>query len=115
MALARPVGAVYHPTHEGTHPPMPDPTLPPDSDIPAIIRKDQWEEASKNAGPVLFYSGRSDKELAEEIRQKVIEKIQPLLEEMSAAKRHGFDVMLGIQTDAQGKSFLQNLKVVKEF
>ena len=79
--------------------------------VPAILR----QGPKGNIQSLQVVPGLSDKELAEEIREKVLGKIQPLLDEMSLAKKQGFDVLLGIQTDAQGKSFLQNLKIVKEF
>lgn len=93
---------------------MPDP-LNPDDHAELWSNRNVPSPIERTIAPLQIVPAKPDRELAEEIRQRIISVIDPLLAEMSAAKRQGFDVLLGIQTDAQGKSFLQNLKIVKEF
>lgn len=60
-------------------------------------------------------TGKTDSELAAEIRAGVMANIEPLLLELTKAKAAGFEVTFAIQTDAVGKSFLQMLRIMKEF
>lgn len=96
---------------------MSDPTEPTEAEKITWSLEDYKEQVptAMRQETLKIVPAKPDRELAEEIRAKIISVIDPLLAEMSLAKKQGFDVLLGIQTDAQGKSFLQNLKIVKEF
>ena len=58
---------------------------------------------------------RPDADLAREHKARITEALQPVLEELSAAKRQGFDVQFSVNTDATGRSFLGMLRLVKEY
>lgn len=78
-------------------------------------------EREFGASPLKLVTGRTDSEAAADIRKfatiiaGVMANIEPLLLELTKAKAAGFEVTFAIQTDAVGKSFLQMLRIMKEF
>lgn len=72
-------------------------------------------EREFGASPLKLVTGRTDSEAAADIRAGVMANIEPLLLELTKAKAAGFEVTFAIQTDAVGKSFLQMLRIMKEF
>ena len=65
--------------------------------------------------PISLVPTRPDADLAREHKARITEALQPVLEELSAAKRQGFDVQFSVNTDATGRSFLGMLRLVKEY
>ncbi len=58
---------------------------------------------------------KSDAEVAAEFKDRIAEAIEPLLKEIAAAKRAGFQMHFTIGDDAFGRPTLTCLKVIKEY
>lgn len=58
---------------------------------------------------------RTDADIAEAHKAKIIEAMMPLLAAMDAARRDGFVVSFNLAPDAMGRQVIQVLKLIKEF
>lgn len=58
---------------------------------------------------------KSDQEYANELKQKLVATITPVLELVTLANKDGFEVQFGIGKDALGKQVITALKVMREY
>ena len=58
---------------------------------------------------------KPDMEAAKELKERIAEAVQPLLVELAAARKMGFQVNFALSDDAFGRPALSVLKVMKEF
>lgn len=58
---------------------------------------------------------KSDKELAEEIRTKILDVYKPVIEALTYAKKSGFDVMVQTGADGFGIVHVMDVKIVKNY
>ncbi len=58
---------------------------------------------------------RSDKEIADDIRNKLIEAYKPVIEMLTYAKKSGFEVNIQTGADAFGQCHVMNIQILKAF
>lgn len=65
--------------------------------------------------PIKLVPGKSDKEIAEGLRSRVIEAWQPLLLLMEEANQGGFNISVTAQMTGMGKAIISNVTISKNF
>lgn len=58
---------------------------------------------------------KSDKELADELRQKIMEVYKPVIEVFTLAKKAGFDINVSTGADGFGEVHLMDIKIFKNY
>jgi hypothetical protein len=71
------------------------------------------EESSNSV--LKLVPGKSDQEIATELRQDFLEKSKPLLDLFGRAKSQGFDITFAFGIDAFGQGIIQQLAILKVF
>lgn len=65
------------------------------------------------ADVVELVPGKTDKQIAEELKEKIIEAYKPFIEMLDEADKHGFNVVASVGKNAIGKYTIVQLQIMK--
>lgn len=65
--------------------------------------------------PIQLVPGKTDQEIYDDLKKRVVDAYQPLLALCDEAQTHGFIIQVGIGPNAFGKFAIQNCQIMKVF